>query len=352
MDEKDKKNFVIIEDKKNPFTGGNMVGINLLKELNKIENKFSLIDFEEDFPSIKIAGERLPKINFFKKIITFPKNSKLLFVYYFDVVSLLILVFSFLKKNSVAVSFHTFFKKPGFFFATVYFFKRLILVNSALIFADKLIFLTQAQKDFFSKYVFLRARFNRKSEVIPNFIRSERLLKVDTNKYKKPRVIFVGRLTSQKGLDLLRQAIDRFSNINFTVVGSGDKIFADYLRKKKNVHFIEKIKNKELMKIYEFSNILFLPSYSEVFPLVVLEAMSKGLAIILSDIPGMREIVEEKENGFFFKPGDIEAACNALNFCFNNSKDIEEIGKKNIVKSKRFNPQMAASKYLKIMNEV
>jgi glycosyltransferase involved in cell wall biosynthesis len=60
------------------------------------------------------------------------------------------------------------------------------------------------------------------------------------------------------------------------------------------------------------SDILILPSYTEGLPLVLLEAMSQGLAVIASDVGGISEIVRDGETGLLFEAGNAVALADAI----------------------------------------
>jgi len=69
---------------------------------------------------------------------------------------------------------------------------------------------------------------------------------------------------------------------------------------------------EEVMERFEKSNILFMPSLSEGLPVVGVQALAKGLAIIASRVGGFVDLVEDGKNGYLLPPDDKGAMVEAL----------------------------------------
>ena len=119
-------------------------------------------------------------------------------------------------------------------------------------------------------------------------------------KGSKKVILFVGQLIRRKGIEWLIKSIDIMvnkdnrTNIICILVGNGpDYDYFKYLTNKFNlskfIYFAGTISNKELVYLYQKSDIFVLPSLSEVCPTVVLEAMYFGLPVITTDIPGVKD---------------------------------------------------------------
>lgn len=116
----------------------------------------------------------------------------------------------------------------------------------------------------------------------------------------KKMVLFVGRITYQKGVDYLIEAAAKALKINkkliFMVVGSGDMSHqiinqaADFGISDK-VFFPGFLRGEELGKIYGSADLYVMPSVSEPFGLVALEALSHGVPVIVSKQSGASEVV-------------------------------------------------------------
>jgi glycosyltransferase involved in cell wall biosynthesis len=80
--------------------------------------------------------------------------------------------------------------------------------------------------------------------------------------------------------------------------------------------------------------------------------MARGLVILVSDIPGMREIIKEGRNGYLFPPGDVERMKEIILYLKNNPKDVERISKNNLKDICKFTTEKQVPKYIKVYKEV
>lgn len=115
------------------------------------------------------------------------------------------------------------------------------------------------------------------------------------------KVIFVGRLNWQKGVDILARTVKRlapYSQIRFLVYGSGkyDGLIRETARECPGLEWFGYLPYAEIPRAYRQAHIVFTPSRQETFCLTNLEALSSGLPGIVSDIEGLRELITP-ENG-------------------------------------------------------
>jgi glycosyltransferase involved in cell wall biosynthesis len=130
-------------------------------------------------------------------------------------------------------------------------------------------------------------------------------------------VLFVGRLVPHKGIRYLLQAASLIKNrkIKFLIAGEGPLLTA--LKKETarrglpdRVKFSGRVAHEDLPFCYAACDIFVLPSTSrlEAFGIATLEAMSSGKPVIVSDIPGVRETIQNGDQGLLvnaFSPEDI-----------------------------------------------
>lgn len=166
----------------------------------------------------------------------------------------------------------------------------------------------------------------------------------DNLMYKFENKIFltVGRLTEEKGYDLLLGAWQLFEKQNkewkLLIVGDGEKkenLFK--LReqlKLKNVEFVGKVNDVE--NYYKNSSCYILSSRHEGFPMVILEAESFGLPIISFDCKtGPKEMILNNDNGYLINNGDIKLLSKKMLDFVNDKEKAYKMSKSSIEKVKK-----------------
>jgi glycosyltransferase involved in cell wall biosynthesis len=132
---------------------------------------------------------------------------------------------------------------------------------------------------------------------------------------KTPQIrsfIFVGRKDPLKGLKEMYQAIARIpENLNWKlqIVGPFDPM--DQLEHSK-IEYIGEVRDAEKLKeLYDDNDVLLCPSISEGMPNVIMEAMSRGLAIIATDVGATASLVDS-QNGSLIEPGNIDHLTDSM----------------------------------------
>lgn len=141
-------------------------------------------------------------------------------------------------------------------------------------------------------------------------------------KHKGVRVVFVGRLIKEKGVQDLLDAVKGLK-ADITIVGKGP--FEREL-KQMGGKFVGEKNHLQIREILSRSDILVNPSYAEGLPTSVLEAGSMGLAVIATDVGGTGEIIDNGKNGFLIEPGDIEVLREKLQILIKDSSLRDKFG--------------------------
>ena len=146
---------------------------------------------------------------------------------------------------------------------------------------------------------------------------------------KKPdpfKVLFMGFFIESKGIvDLLEVAksTKHLDNIRYIICGKGElenKIL-DESKINSNIEFKGWVSGPEKEEILKDADLLFLPSYKEGLPIIILEAMSFSLPILSTNISGIPEEVDEGKNGILKSPGDVRGYISSIDFFSNMDKD-------------------------------
>jgi glycogen synthase len=141
---------------------------------------------------------------------------------------------------------------------------------------------------------------------------SENIHKI--KKAGKQLVLFVGRLTLQKGPDyfvkVAKKICDVSENIYFVISGSGDmqQHLAEEIARLKisdRVLFSGFLRGEELQEIYRSADIFVMPSVSEPFGITPLEALANGTPVLISNQSGVSEVISHALKADFWDVDDM-----------------------------------------------
>ena len=167
-------------------------------------------------------------------------------------------------------------------------------------------------------------------------------------------VLFVsagGLFNFRKGFDLLDNAISRFDKEKkFRIIIVGSYRTKDLKTTKSKIINLGEIKNKNLLnKIYNFADILTIPSRLDNLPNVALEAQSCGLPIVSYNVGGLADIIDHKKNGFLVKPFNIKNFYYGIEYCYENRKKFYVNA---LIKSRKWSQKKVSKKYLELFNKL
>jgi len=150
----------------------------------------------------------------------------------------------------------------------------------------------------------------------------------------KPKVLFVGRLTKHKGVEYILEA-SKSLDACFIIVGGGEledqyKNEIDRLGAKGKVTLAGRVDDDALPKYYSISDVCVLPSTSrlEAFGIVALEAMATGKPVVISDIPGVRELITDGEEGLLVEPMNPDDLAAKISLITSDREKMVAMGKK------------------------
>lgn len=141
------------------------------------------------------------------------------------------------------------------------------------------------------------------------------------------RGMFVGRLSPEKGIDILVDAAGKCST-PIDLVGSGPKLEDVQAAAPDNLHVHGYVSDEDMRGVQETALFLVLPSIVyEGFPMVIPEAFSMGIPIIASRHGGMQEIIEDGVTGLHFTPGDGNDLAAKIKWASDNPEKMREFGR-------------------------
>lgn len=169
----------------------------------------------------------------------------------------------------------------------------------------------------------------------------------------------VGRISKEKGLDRLCPIIDKIKEDlsqhrwRLRIVGDGDikpsieKLFYEN-QLAQFVDFIPFTNN--VLEEYIHSSIYIMTSYSEAFPMVLLEAKAVGLPVIAYNCPeGPSEIIHDKEDGFLIENGDSDSFAEAIKTLIEDKVLRKKMGSRAIENVDKYSQYRVLESWLRLL---
>lgn len=167
-------------------------------------------------------------------------------------------------------------------------------------------------------------------EVLPHF---QRVSSNESSRLsEEPFILYFGRLSPEKGLEDLLQAMSQLPSIKLLIAGEGaqkeELVRLSERLLLKNIEFTGHLHREGLEKIITQAKFTVFPSRAyETLGKSILESYACGRAVVASDLGSRRELVQDGRTGFLYPPGDINALVRALSCLWHQPKLAEEMGK-------------------------
>lgn len=169
------------------------------------------------------------------------------------------------------------------------------------------------------------------NSIAPTFFTTPHPTRDEASARHPVELLYVGRVCAEKGVLTALEALavlrtdhltaqDAPDAVHLTIIGTGDEDYLHTLRAYVHDHrladavtFRGQIPQRDLIAYYDRADVLLVPSlWAEPFGLVVVEAMARELAVVASDVGGIREIITPGVDGLLAAPGDARAWATAL----------------------------------------
>ncbi len=179
---------------------------------------------------------------------------------------------------------------------------------------------------------------NEKIQVIPNFVRKLELKKESYEVSSVFKIVMIGRLVEQKGIDLLFKALALIPkgsiNYSLSIYGEGELLEelqgrSEKLGLSENVDF--KGTTNEANRVLAEADLFVLSSRYEGYPNVLVEALSTGTPSVAFDCPsGPRDITLNGELGLLIEDGNISKLANGIVEMYESEKLRTDLGKRSV----------------------
>ncbi|MFJ2504217.1 glycosyltransferase [Microbacterium sp. NPDC087592] len=130
----------------------------------------------------------------------------------------------------------------------------------------------------------------------------------------KNRIVFVGRLTAEKQVEVILKAMTKLDpalETTFDIVGGGDQRkqlehLAAQLGLADRVTFHGRTSDEELRALLSRASLFVIASIAELQSIATMEAMASALPIVAADAVALPHLVHDGENGYLFEPGNVD----------------------------------------------
>jgi len=195
----------------------------------------------------------------------------------------------------------------------------------------------------YEKNIFKKFTDDSKIEIISNGVNLQTLIPSPNNFKEKfgitdDFILFVGRFSHSKGIDILLRAIHllknktELKNLTFVIMGVDfgyqEKMYdlITELDIKNSIHIIRNPERTDVISAYQECEFLILPSRWELSPLVPLEGFAFKKTIISTDTDGIPYTVKNNVNGLLFKPENFEELSQLILELLLNPKKRDSLG--------------------------
>ncbi|MDP9202686.1 MAG: glycosyltransferase [Gemmatimonadota bacterium] len=173
------------------------------------------------------------------------------------------------------------------------------------------------------------------------------------------RLLFVGRLTPQKGVDHLLHALASMkSQASLDIVGDGPnrsslEQLAQQLGVSSRIRWHGQLSQSDLPAVYQRATAVVVPSVDEGLGLVAVEALLCETPVVAFDSGGLRDVIQHDQTGLLVKPGDRTALASTLDDLLARDGRGSELGRAGrLYALSAFAPESAARRYAGIYRQV
>jgi glycosyltransferase involved in cell wall biosynthesis len=167
--------------------------------------------------------------------------------------------------------------------------------------------------------------------------------------------LFVGRLSTEKGVDVLLQCFSKLLAFKLIIAGEGPnekKLKEDY-KSYTNIQFVGKKNKTEVIHLMKQCKALIFPSiWYEGQPYTILEAFATGTPVIASKLGAMESMITNNFNGLHFEPGNSNDLCKAITAFNENSSKVKFYANARQTYINNYHPDIHYTSIMKIYTDV
>lgn len=195
--------------------------------------------------------------------------------------------------------------------------------------------------------------------VIPNGVDLARRPRQAAPAGSPPRIVFVGRFQPQKNLTLLVDLLAELGDLEWRAVLVGDGPLRPQVEAHLRRHGLDGrvrltgwLSSEQAEGQLASADLLLMPSLAEGLPIVGLQALAHGLAIVGSRVGGLSELIVEGENGYGLAPDDAEGFRRALKTCLSDRGGLTRMKAASYALAERYDLGRVAQAYEALFQRV
>ena len=181
-------------------------------------------------------------------------------------------------------------------------------------------------------------------------------------------LLFVGRLERLKGVEVAIRALAllrdrRHDDVRLLILGEdsreGDesekerlKAVASAMGVRDRVDFVGSVAHHELPFFYGAADVCVMPSYSESFGLVALEAQACGCPVVAADVSGLRSVVRDEVSGYLIDGHDAALYAERIGRILADPEQAEQMGRRGSMLAQRFSWSRTADRLEQLFDDV
>jgi glycosyltransferase involved in cell wall biosynthesis len=191
-----------------------------------------------------------------------------------------------------------------------------------------------------------------KIEVIPNGIDTTRYFHTSLEIHDPPCIIYIGRFSPEKNAQLVPKILSHLYDLRWkcVMVGDGPQMARVQTLIAENqlsdrIELPGWISPQEVDEALLKCDILLMPSLHEGMPMVGLQGLASGLALVMSDMGACPDMVNLEKNGFLIEAGDEKGYAHALRTLLSNPKKLLQYKKSSLQKAGEFDIKKVINSY-------
>lgn len=202
-------------------------------------------------------------------------------------------------------------------------------------------------------------KYNAGIQVIPNGVDLSSVQPGLFQLNKPPRIVFAGRFMAQKNPLQLVLTLSELKQLDWQCVMIGDGPLMQDVRRTAaasglgdRFQFTGWIDSQDVLRWFDNSDILFMPSRSEGLPVVGVQALAKGLAIVASRVGGFVDLVEHDKNGYLISQENTDEFSTSLLSLLSDSNRLLSFRNASLEMAKHFDIKRVVEQYQNLFQNV